>query len=72
MSVRLKFIGEPAQALARGPFWQPGEERDLTDEEAAPYLTNGNWRAVKTETVDAPTQAVPQPEAVPSPAPQEG
>lgn len=47
---RLKFVGEPAQALRRGPIWQPGEERDLGDAEAAPYLKNANWQVVQTKT----------------------
>lgn len=41
---RLKLIGELAQALAGGPMWEPGEERDLSDADAVPYLNNANWR----------------------------
>ncbi|HXT34778.1 MAG TPA: hypothetical protein VN837_04295 [Chloroflexota bacterium] len=56
---RLRLIGELPQALSGGPIWEPGEERDLPDPEAAPYLTNANWRLVATETIDAP--APPEP-----------
>ena len=51
---RLKFIGEPTQGIPGGPIWEPGEERDLSDQEAAPYLRNVNWQEVPTIVVDAP------------------
>lgn len=54
--MRLKFIGEPAQGIPGGPIWEPGEERELSDQEAAPYLRNVNWQVVPDSTVEAPAE----------------
>ena len=62
---RLKLTGSPAQALRGGPTWEPGEERDLSDADAAPYLKNRNWQVVQTATI---TVDVPTPPATPAPA----
>lgn len=69
--MKLRYIGEPAGALANREFWEPGEEREIEDPaEAALYLRNANWREVQEEVVE-PTPK-PQSAAVTPPPKEEG
>jgi len=72
---RIRFTGEPAQAPTGYAIWEPGEEREVTERQAAELI--GNVHYVRTDAPGPEEQAAPgalvvsrSPAALPEPAPQ--